>query len=403
MAGSFGVWVSGPLEEFAQGFAGELVGVGYSWRGGEAQLRLMGHVSRWMSMQGLAAGDLTVEAVERFVVARRASYRGLRSSRALVPLLGYLRSVGAIPVAPVVAATEPADVLLERFASYLSIERGLAAATVRSYVSQARPFVAAHRGGGWGALTGRQVAVFVTGRAVLQRPRSAAVGANALRCLLRWMWREGLVSSPLLADAVGKFAAATGSVPRRALSRGEIADLVAGLPEGVVRLRNEAMLALMWRLGLRAGEVASLELEDINWRVGLLLVRGKRRRRDHIPLPVDVGELLTGYLSRGRPREAAHREVFLALDAPHGPLGATAVSSVAARALADAEVAGRGGAHRLRHTAACGVLAAGGGLVEVGQLLRHSSPATSAIYARSDDATLAVLARPWPWPIGVTR
>lgn len=399
MGGCSGVLVSGPLEEFAGGFLAELGELGYSSRGSEAQLRLMGHVSRWLSARGLAAGDLTGELADRFVVARRESYRSLRSWRALVPLLRYLRSLGVIPAAPVVVAVEPAGVLLERFALYLSNERGLAAATVRSYVSQVRPFVVGHAGVGWGALTGRQVTVFVTERAVAQRPRSAAVGANALRSLLRWMWREGMVSSPSLADAVGKFAAA-GSVSPKALSRGEIADLVAALPGGSVRLRNEAMLALMWRLGLRAGEVGALGLEDIDWRVGVLFVRGKRRRLDHVPLPVDVGELLAGYLSRGRP-QGARREVFLGVDAPHGPLTAAAVSSVAARALADAGISGRGAAHRLRHTAACGVLAAGGGLVEVGQLLRHSSPAASAIYARSDDAALAVLAR--PWPTGVTR
>lgn len=401
MSGWFGVSVSGPLGEFAEGFRVELAGLGYSSRGSEAQRGLVKHVSGWLSAQGLVAGDLTGEVAGQFVVARRCSHRSLRSSRALVPLLGYLRSLGVIPAAPVMVAVEPADVLLERFAEYLSIERGLAVATVRSYVSQVRPFVAAHGGAGWGALSGRQVAVFVTERALLQRPRSAAVGANALRCLLRWMWREGLVSSLSLADAVGKFAAATGSVPRRALSGGEIADLVAGLPGGPVRLRNEAMLALMWRLGLRAGEVSSLGLGDIDWRVGVVLVRGKRRRLDHVPLPVDVGGLLTGYLLRGRPRAPGHREVFLALDAPHGPLSSAAISSVAARALAGAGVAGGGGAHRLRHTAACGVLSAGGGLVEVGQLLRHASPATSAIYARSDEEALAVLAR--PWPTGVTR
>jgi len=395
------VSVSGPLGEFAEGFLAELAGLGYSSRGSEAQLRLMKHVSGWMSAQGLGVAGLTDVAAERFVADRRCSHRSMRSSRALVPLLRYLRSRGVISAAAMVVAVGPADVLLERFALYLSLERGLAVATVRSYVSQVRPFVVGHAGAGWGALTGRQVTVFVTERAVAQRPRSAAVRANALRALLRWMWREGLVCSPSLADAVGKFAAGTGSVPRRALSRGEIADLAAGLPAGSVRLRNEAILALMWRLGLRAGEVAALGLDDVDWRAGVLLVRGKRRRLDQLPLPVDAGELLAGYLSRGRPRAPAHREVFLALDAPHGPLGAAAVSSVAARALAAAGIAGRGAAHRLRHTAACGVLAAGGGLVEVGQLLRHSSPATSAIYARSDAAALAVLAR--PWPSAVTR
>lgn len=403
MACAFGVRVSGPLEGFVDGFAGELVGVGYSLRGGEAQLRLVAHLSRWMSAQGLTPGDLIAEALERFGVARRACYHGLRSPRALVPLLRYLRSTGAAPGAAVAVVTDPVEVLLERFGAYLSRERGLTEATVKSYVSQVRPFVVDGVDAGWGALTGRRVAVFVTERSLTQPPRSVAVRANALRCLLRWMWRERLVGSPALADAVGKIAAPTGNVPPRALSTAELENVVGGLPAGAVRVRDEAMLALMWRLGLRAGEVARLRLGDVDWRAGVVLVRGKRARLDHLPLPVDVGTLLAGYLTRGRPRGMAHREVFLALDAPHGPLSSAAVSCVAARALSAAGVAGGGGAHRLRHTAACGVLTAGGGLAEVGQLLRHSSPETSAIYARSDHQALAVLARPWPAAIGAAR
>jgi len=334
MAGSFGVRVSGPLGEFAEGFAAELTGLGYSARGGEAQLWLMAHLSRWMSAEGLTPGDLTADAVDRFVIARRASYRGLRSARALVALLGYLRSRGAVPPAPVVSAIDPVEVLLERFGRYLARERGLAEATVSSYVSQARPFVREYTPGKWGVLTSRQVAVFVTECSLSAPPRSVAVRANALRCLLRWMWRERLVSSPSLADAVGKVAAATGDVPPKALSATELDRLVGGLPTGSARVRNEVMLVLMWRLGLRAGEVARLRLEDVDWRDGVVLVRGKRARLDHLPLPVDVGKLLAGYLYRGRPRGPAHREVFLALDAPHGPLSSAAVSSVAARALA---------------------------------------------------------------------
>jgi integrase len=385
------------LEDFAEGFATELAGLGYSPRGGEAQLRLMAHLSRWMSQQGLAAGDLTADALERFVAARRASHRGLRSPRALVGLLGHLRSWGVVPREPVLARMGPAELLLERFGGYLERERGLAAATVRSYVSQVRPFAAEHARE-WGALSGRQVAVFVTERSLLQPPRSVAVRANALRAFLRWLWWEGLLSSPSLADAVGKIAAPTGNVPPRALSAAELGAVVAGLPPGPARTRNEPMLALMWRLGLRSGEVAGLLLEDIDWRNGIVLVRGKRARLDHLPLPVDVGKLVAGYLSRGRPRGRAQREVFLALDAPHAPLSAAAVSSVAGRALGG--VGGGGGAHRFRHTAACRVLGAGGGLIEVGQLLRHASPETSAIYARSDQRALAVLARPWPTGAG---
>jgi site-specific recombinase XerD len=128
----------------------------------------------------------------------------------------------------------------------------------------------------------------------------------------------------------------------------------------------------------------------------VLAVRGKRARRDQLPLPVDVGEHLAAYLRRGRPAGTAHREVFLALDAPHHRLSGSAVSSAASRALARSGVEGPGAAHRLRHTAACRVLAGGGGLVEAGQLLRHASAAATAIYAKSDLAALAVLARSWP-------
>lgn len=145
-------------------------------------------------------------------------------------------------------------------------------------------------------MTTRQVADFVTDRAAGQCPRSVAVGANALRALLRWMWREGIVASPL-ADVVGSVAAPTLTAVPRALSTDQVRDLFAALPAGgPVRLRDEAMLALMHRLGLRAGEVASLRLDDIDWRSGVLDVRGKSARCEQLPLPVDVGMLPAAYL-----------------------------------------------------------------------------------------------------------
>jgi integrase len=221
------------------------------------------------------------------------------------------------------------------------------------------------------------------------------VGANAVRALLRWMWREGIVEAAL-ADAVGSFAAPTETAVPRALTADEVVRLRTGLSaDGDARLRDEPILALMLRLGLRAGEVAALRLDDIGWRTGIMVVVGKRGRRDQVPLPVDVGELVVAYLRDGRPG-SAHRQVFLGLDAPHQILGAAAVSSVVARALHRAGIDGPGAAHRLRHTAACGVLAGGGGLVEAGQLLRHSSPQATAVYAKADITALAVLARPWP-------
>ncbi|MGV1010699.1 MAG: tyrosine-type recombinase/integrase [Dermatophilaceae bacterium] len=397
MAGRYRVRVSDPLEGFAEGFRAELATSGYAWRSVEAQLGLVKHLSEWLGSQDLTAGDLSAEVLSRFVDVRRQSHTHLRSPRALVPLLDYLRGLGVAPPAAAESALMPAEVIEQRFARYLSTQRALAPSTVSSYRNQVRPFLARFAGadGRLASLTAGQVRDFVTDRAAGQRPRSVAVGLNALRALLRWMWREQLVSTAL-DYCVGSVAAPTRTTIPRALSVGQVADLFQALPAGPARLRNEPMLALMHRLGLRAGEVASLRLQDIDWRVGVLTVRGKGARRDRVPLPADVGRLLAAYLRHGRPTGTRHREVFLALDAPHHRLTGPAVSSVAARALAQAGIPGPGAAHRLRHTAACGVLAAGGGLTEAGELLRHNSIAATAVYARCDLTTLATLTRPWP-------
>jgi len=395
MSGRYRVRVSGPLEGFAEGFRAELVASGYTWRSVEAQLGLMKHLSGWLGTQDLRAVDLRVKVTSRFVDARRESHAFLRSPRALVPLLEYLRGLGVAPAPVAESASTPAEVIEQRFARYLSTQRGLAPATVSSYRSQVRPFLVYFAERGWASLTAVQVRDFVTDRAVGQRPRSVAVGANALRALLRWMWREQIVSSSL-DYCVGPVATRTGTTIPRALDPGEVAGLFASLPTGPVRLRNEPILALMHRLGLRAGEVASLRLEDIDWRVGVVTVCGKGAHRDQVPLPADVGRLLAAYLRHGRPAATEHREVFVGLDAPHRPLAGSAVTSVAARALARAGITGPGAAHRLRHTAACGVLAAGGGLAEAGELLRHASVAATAVYAKTDLTTLMTLTRPWP-------
>lgn len=141
MAGRYRVQVSGPLEEFAEGFRAELVASGYAWRSVEAQLGLMKHLSRWLHTQGLSADELTIDVTCRFVDARRQSHSFLRSPRALVPLLGYLRGLGVAPTPLAEFASTPAEVIEQRFARYLSTQRGLAPSTVSSYRSQVRPFL----------------------------------------------------------------------------------------------------------------------------------------------------------------------------------------------------------------------------------------------------------------------
>jgi integrase/recombinase XerD len=393
------VLVSGPLAGFALGFEERLGGLGYSLFGSSNQLRLMKHLSDWLAAQGLPVGDLTGEVVARFVAVRRAGYASFHSERALSMLLEFLREQGAVPWPVVVASTDPVEVLLGRFTQYLATQRGLAPATVVSYGQQVRPFLAWHedlRDVRWESLTAGQVDRFIVDRAVGRKITSLRKGLTALRALLRWMCLEGIVSAGL-ADMIGPVAVWGSSAVPKGLAPGQVEDLLTGLSaDPVARCRDEAMVALMWRMGLRAGEVASLGLDDLDWRAGLVLVHGKGDRCEPVPLPVDVGELLVAYLQRGRPTGSACREVFLAVDAPHNRLTAGAVSGVVRLAAARGGVPTPCSAHRLRHTAAGRVLAGGGGLLEAGQLLRHTTARATAVYARCDLAALSVIARPWP-------
>jgi site-specific recombinase XerD len=159
--------------------------------------------------------------------------------------------------------------------------------------------------------------------------------------------------------------------------------------------RDFAVIVLMLRLGLRATEVATLRLEDLDWRAGQLTVHGKGGRVDELPLPVDVGEAIAAYLRRGRPREAAVRQVFLRVAPPQAAMTRSGVTAIVAGA---ARRAGLGVVrpHRLRHTAASDMLRSGAPLAEIGQVLRHRSAGSTAIYARVDVERLRTIAQPWP-------
>jgi integrase len=162
--------------------------------------------------------------------------------------------------------------------------------------------------------------------------------------------------------------------------------------------RDHAIIILLLRLGLRRGEVAGLTLDDIDWRAGELLVRGKGARQDRLPLAADVGEAIASYLRRGRPR-SSRREVFLRARAPYEPIASGTVASTVRRACRRAGIA-EFGSHRLRHTAACEMVQANVPLVRIGQVLRHQSLQTTAVYARVDVERLRVLATPWPGGAG---
>jgi integrase/recombinase XerD len=392
--------VEGPLEAYAEGFRAELLRLGHTPLTAAGQVRLMAHLSRWLAREGLDVAGLTPERVDAYFAERRAAgYANERTSRALRPLVGYLRRVGAGVGHTRAVPDTPVEALLARYAGYLATERGLAASTVALNVRLVRPFLVARaqaRGGGLelDALTAGEVRGFVVEQS-RRRPASVKRIATALRSLLRFAHVDGLTGQSL-AGAVPRVAGWGLAGLPRALEPAQVAALLATCDPGAATGRRDAaILRLLARLGLRAGEVAALGLADIDWRRGQITVRGKGNRHDVLPLPADVGQAIVDYLADGRPPAALDRTVFIRAQAPYRALSPGGVIQVVVTAGRRAGL-GRLGAHRLRHSAATAMLRAGGSLTEIGQVLRHRRSHTTAIYAKVDLDGLRQVARPWP-------
>jgi len=392
------VRVTGPLESFAEGFARELAQQGYRRKAVTDQVRLLAHLSRWLGGKGLGTADLSSSLLENFLSERRSQgYRLWLSPKALVPLTEYLNGIGVTIRA---ARPEPdaAELLLARYGEYLLGTRGLSRNSARGYVDTVRAFVASRLIGAeldWTSLQPADVRSFVLSTCRSRSVGSAKLVTTALRSLLGYVHVEGLTPAPLR-DAVPAVAGWRLAGLPRSLKPGEARRLLAACDRRTAAGRRDfAMLMLLARLGLRAGEVRALELEDIDWHAGELLIRGKGPRLERLPLPDDVGEALGAYLRRGRPATAQGRTVFVRVRAPHRPLSSGGVTQAVMAAAARAGL-GRVSAHRLRHTVATEMVRAGVSLPDVGQVLRHRRLATTAVYAKVDRERLRLLARPWP-------
>jgi len=396
-----GIRVAGRLEPFAVGFAGELERQGYARSSADSQMRLMAHLCRWLEEEGSDVHEFGATEVERFVSARRAEgYTKYLTSQALRPMLTYLRELGVAPTPPPPSPNGPVEVTLERYRHYLTVERGLASASARAYIDAVRPFVRGRlspdgRDLDLGQLKLADVTAFVVARCPQQSRSTAQQTVTALRSLLGFLHVEGTIERGL-STAVPKVAAWRLAGLPRGLEPTQVRSLLASCDRRTRRGRRDfAILTTLVRLGLRAGEVAALGLDDIAWRAGEMTVHGKGNRAECLPLPVDVGEAIAAYLRCGRPASAHGRTVFVRLIAPHCGLGRGGVKHVVA------DAARRTGLepihpHRLRHTAATQMLRAGASLPEIGQLLRHRHISTTAIYAKVDREALRILARPWP-------
>ena len=328
------VRVSGPLGLYTSGFRAELEAQGYSPGTVAVKLQLVAELSRWLSAHDLEVGDLTSARIEEFFEVRRARVRVLFvSSRALQALVDYLDRVGVLPPPRLVEPTW-LESFLERYSGYLLAERALGERTVTRYVYVAGRFL---RWCGSGDdpefvhVTAGTATKFVTVECTTRSRGWAKAVVVALRCLLRYLYLEGLIPMPL-AQAVPTPAGWANSALPKALKPSEVAALMAACDRrSVAGRRDYAVLVVLSRLGLRAGEVAGLQLTDIDWRAGEIRVRGKGPRVDVLPLPADVGRALAGYTTGGRPR--AGGAVFRRIGAPHGPIAAVTVTGIVYRGL----------------------------------------------------------------------
>jgi integrase/recombinase XerD len=389
--------VEGALAPYAPAFRVWLAERGYRPATVEDHVWLMAHLSRWLGEQGLEPAAFDGEAAACFQRSRRERYSHLTGTRALRPLLGYLRGLGVVPEPVIVDA--PVECLLADYRVYLVRERGLVAGSVRLRERVARAFLVELSEPLEPALERLQpsdVTAFVTAQCGAGRRgmEAAKTLTSGLRSLLVFLYLSGRVPVAL-AGAVPSVAGWRLSSLPRGLEREHVARLLDGCNRGSsVGRRDYAIIVLLSRLGLRACEVAALRLDDIDWRTGELTIRGKGAQTDRLPLPCEVGEALVEYL-RDRPSDAGCREVFLRAVAPRGPISVRAVDAVVRHAC-DRGGVDRVGTHRLRHTVATELLGAGAPLAEIAPILRHANLSTTAIYAKVDRVALRGLARPWP-------
>jgi integrase len=387
-------FVPGPLEQYAPGFRAHLLARGYTPLTTVPQLQLMAHVSRWLEREGLTPAGLTGQQADRFLAARRAGGKP-RHPAGVHPLLDYLGGLGVLPPEPPEPPRDAARTLIAEFTEYLRSERGLAPMTVAAYSSKAARFLARYAPDGDPAvITPGDVSAAVVAEASGLSASAGQYFACALRAFLRYCHVRGLVTADVSAAALAVTGRRTTMLPR-GLEPGTAEALLAACDrDEPMGRRDYAVIVLLARLGLRAGEAARLRLDDIRWRAGEIGIRGKGGQYDVLPLPADAGAAIAAWLRDGRP-PAAFREVFTTVFAPTRPLTREAVADLVRRTCKRAGLEPFG-PHRLRHSAACAMIGAKVPMASIAQAMRHRSQGVTAIYARAGIDRLRPLARPWP-------
>ena len=394
--------LEGPLADHIVSFAKSVSDQGYCLYSLKRQVRIAACFSRWLKQKGLAIRSICSDHAVRYLRYRAGNVRTRWGDpAALRHLIDFLRREGVIPADKISARPlTPAERCAQAYEQYLREVRALARATVVNYVPFIRRFLEDRFGHGrvtLSRLCAGDVVRFVQRQAPRLHLKRAKLMTTALRSFLRYARYLGEVTLDLAAVVPIVANWSMTSIPR-AISADHVRQLLASIDRRTaVGRRDYAVLLLLARLGLRASEVAFLELDDIDWKSGCLYVRGKGAQRLELPLPAELGKAIVAYLRHGRPPSTSRR-VFLRAKAPiRGFRGACAVGSIVRHSLQRAGInAPTTGAHQFRHGLATEMLRQGASLSEIGELLGHRNPQTTKIYAQVDLKALRTLALPWP-------
>jgi integrase/recombinase XerD len=392
----------GPLAAYLVPFAQSLSQVGYAQHYIHRQVMLAACFSRWLEQTGVSPHRVTSEHPARYLRCRHRQRRPSQGDpAALGHFIEFLRHERVIPAAKISPRQPtPAERCVQAYEQYLREERVLAEATIVNYVPFIGRFLKDRFGTGpakLSSLGARDVIGFVQQQARRLHLKRAKLLTCALRSFLQYTRYRGEIRLDLAAVVPCVANWSRPSIPR-GIAPDQVRRLLSQIDcSTAVGRRDYAILLLLARLGLRSGEVAFLQLEDIDWNAGCLSVHGKSGRRTQLPLPKDVGDAIVAYLRYGRPRSTSRR-VFLRAKAPNrGFLTQCAVGTIVRHALLRAGIeAPTTGAHQFRHGLATEMLRHGASLAQIGELLGHKSPETTKIYTKVDLDALRPLALPWP-------
>ncbi|MGF6547179.1 integrase/recombinase XerD [Paraburkholderia youngii] len=392
----------GPLAAHIASFARSLSEQGYAASSLHLQVRIAADFSRWLEQSGIAIRSICTDHATCYLRYRARMVRPRRGDgAALGHLIDFLRREQIISGEKMsIHRMSSIERCMQAYVEYLREARGLTEATVINYTPFVRSFLEDCFGNGRVALSrlcASDVLRFVRLQAPRLHPKSAKLMTSALRSFLRYVSFRGDVALDLAASVPVVPNWSMPAIPR-AITPDQTRQLLASINRrSAVGRRDYAILLLLARLGLRSGEVALLELEDIDWTEGSLTVRSNSGVFNELPLLKDVGRAIAAFLRHGRPPSTC-RQVFLRSKAPITRFrGASAVGSVVRHSIQRAGIdSPTMGAHQFRHGLASEMLFRGASLGEIGELLGHRHPQTTKIYTKVDIKALRMLVVPWP-------